>query len=719
MKVRKVRVGITGFGGLNNPQPGTAVAGALRKGCPGEIEIHALVSDSMTTGAWMPGVADVLHLVPPLHDGPQATLNRLIDLHEQYGLDAIIPCLTLELPFYAGLADQLARGGIKTMLPPVPSIQAASKVRLPHLAHSNGWPTPKTIHVGEMADVPLHAEQFGFPLMVKGRVMGAIRVNSVEHVQEAARELDQGFGGGVLLQEILTGDQICVGGVINRNGEPTALVSMQKLGLNSDGQAVLGAVIDDPYIEEQARRIIRKLNWCGPLELDFIRSYRSDIPYLVQVSGRFPSWVLLTHMAGCNLPATLLHDLLERRPAKLAKPRPGTMFVRHVRETFVSLDDLYGLERHGLARPPPHIPRARTRAKVPEASRIRVAVTGLGNFDVVNPGLGAASALKRVDEVSRIYGLGYGTYDSGMYDRQMFDTVYRVPVQEDAETLLGRIREIHFASPFDVILPCLDGEIPRFIEIKDDLKVIGISTLLPSKEAFDRRTKKNLFVSGLERHWGAFEIPESLLLRSSEELEPAIESLGLPVVLKGLVSSAIPAHSLAEAHSGWLRLRAMGNTEVIVQPLIEGDHFAISTVCDRDFDAVQPVTVKKLVMCPRGSTWAALYAPQPRLEEDFSRFLKEIQWCGPTEGEFIRDRRRETFHLIEVNPRFTAWIYFTAELGANHPFHAVCLALDRPFTSEMDRKASDAVFVRSCEEIPASILDFASVSMTGRLENVG
>jgi len=131
------------------------------------------------------------------------------------------------------------------------------------------------------------------------------------------------------------------------------------------------------------------------------------------------------------------------------------------------------------------------------------------------------------------------------------------------------------------------------------------------------------------------------------------------------------------------------------------------------------VTVKKLVICPRGSTWVALHAPQPSLESDFSRFLKEIKWCGPTEGEFIRDRRRETFHLIEVNPRFTAWNYFTGELGANHPFHAVCLALDRPFTAEMDGKASDAVFVRSCEEIPASILDFASVSTKGRLENVG
>ncbi len=99
--------------------------------------------------------------------------------------------------------------------------------------------------------------------------------------------------------------------------------------------------------------------------------------------------------------------------------------------------------------------------------------------------------------------------------------------------------------------------------------------------------------------------------------------------------------------------------------------------------------------------------------------LKEIEWCGPTEGEFIRDWRRETFHLIEINPRFTAWNYFAAELGINHAFQAVCLALGRPFSIGRDEKRLDSVFVRSCEEIPASILDFASVATKGRLENVG
>ena len=291
-------------------------------------------------------------------------------------------------------------------------------------------------------------------------------------------------------------------------------------------------------------------------------------------------------------------------------------------------------------------------------------------------------------------------------------------MQGSADVLLDRFLEIHRASPFDVILPCLDGEVPRFIQIENELRTAGIRTLLPSQKAFDRRTKKELFSGKIKRSWGAFEIPNSVLVRSPEELRKAIKELGVPVVLKGPISGAIPAHGLREAESALRVLLAQGINEVIVQPKYAGDHLAILTVCGRDFQAVRPVTVKKLVTCQRGSTWAAISMPQPNLEIDFARFLAEIQWCGPVEGEFIRDRRQETFHLIEVNPRFTAWNYFAAALGVNQAFDAACLALGAPVSADPGTRDSGDIFVRSCEDIPASILDFASVAARGRLENV-
>ena len=58
-------------------------------------------------------------------------------------------------------------------------------------------------------------------------------------------------------------------------------------------------------------------------------------------------------------------------------------------------------------------------------------------------------------------------------------------------------------------------------------------------------------------------------------------------------------------------------------------------------------------------------------------FLEHIKWVGPAEGEFIRDELDDRYHLIEVNPRFTAWIYYSTALESSHPQLAVRAALER------------------------------------------
>ena len=53
-KFSEVRVAITGFGGLDNSEPGTAVARALKLGWEGNISIDALGYDAWMTGPKTP-----------------------------------------------------------------------------------------------------------------------------------------------------------------------------------------------------------------------------------------------------------------------------------------------------------------------------------------------------------------------------------------------------------------------------------------------------------------------------------------------------------------------------------------------------------------------------------------------------------------------------------------------------------------------------------------
>lgn len=710
MKQPSRRVAISGFHGLDNPEPGTPVARALRQGWRGAIEIDALTYDPLTTGAWMPGVADALHIVPSLKDGDDAVFARIMEIHKRRRLDALIPCLDLEIPVYARLADRLAREGIGTLLPSAENAYAIGKTRLAKFCHDHDIAAPKTIHVASLGDLPLHAQQFGFPLFIKSTVVGAKRVGDITRAISEADKFNKRWDGGVILQEVLAGEEFVVSAVAGRNGRCRAIVAMRKLGLNEKGKGVVGAVIDDPEIIDHAKAILEKLDWRGPLEMEFIRSPATKRLYLIEVNCRFPSWIMLAHWARCNLPVVLLQEILQPRTTRLAPARPGTTFVRDIDETAVPLERIRQLRRFGSCDgPAPTPPRRRNGLD----ADIRVAVSGIGTLDVVNAGLGAARALRAAPDIASIYGLGYGRFDSGLYRPELFDRAFSLPASDDPGVLLDRLKVIHHGSPFDVIIPCLDGEIPRFIEIRDELQAIGIKTLLPSSEAFERRTKTKLFTGRLRADWGGFEIPRAVRVSGEEDVERAVAKLGFPVVVKGPISHAVRARDGDEARDAWRYLRERGEREGLVQQLIEGDNFAVAAVCGRDHRVLTSLSIKKLRRCDRGSTWSALRAPQPALEESLAAFLAHIGWVGPVEGEFIRERNSERFFLIEINPRFTAWIGLSAPLGLNHPYAAVCTALDRPF--EIPAGSDDLVFMRSCEDVLVSARDFAAIAMKGEL----
>lgn len=708
MKRPELRLAISGFDGLDVPHPGPAVARALRESWGQPIEIHALGYDPFMTGAWMEDAVDELHTLPALGEGDGALLTRLVGLSGRFGFDALIPTLDLEVPMLARLAGRLESVGLKTLLPAPESIYATTKLRLPKFCHDHGVQSPRTIHVLDLDELGLHADQFGYPLFVKGTVAGAKRVDNSAQAQTEAEALHAKWGGGVLLQEALRGEEYNVAAVIGRGGEVRAITCMRKVGVNEKGKGILCTVVDDPDIEREARLILEKLNWRGPVELEFLRPPAAKSPYLIEVNCRFPSWILLSHWAGCNLPAIHLEELLGRPRTRHAGPKAGTTFVRDIEETAVPLARLEALARFGSCPgTPPSPPVNRTS----DPDGIRVAVSGVGTLDVVNAGLGVARALRLAPGIGRLYGLGYGNFDSGLYRPELFDAGFRLEASDDAGVLLDRLTAIHGEHPFDVVIPCLDGEIPRFIEIESALEAIGIRSLLPGRAAFEARSKSNLFACEERVTHGGFTIPATIVVRSESDVARAIGKLGLPVALKGPLSHAFRAATPGEARAAWARLRELGCSEALVQEFIAGERFAVAAVCDRRHRAVSALTIKKLRVCDRGSTWSAVSVDQPALQAGFAEYLEALQWVGPAEGEFIRDEVSEQFHLIEVNPRFTAWISFSAHLGINHPHAAARLAMG--LAVETRPAAQDLVFMRSCHDTPINNTAIAAIATKG------
>ncbi|MDA1132378.1 MAG: ATP-grasp domain-containing protein [Proteobacteria bacterium] len=699
---------ISGFGGLDNPEPGTPVARALRLGWRGGLHITALGYDRWITGAWSPGLVDRLALVPPLANGDEAVFARLMKLHRERPFAALLPCLDLEIRVYARLAQRLRAAGIRTLLPPAPAIEAVTKPSLPLFCHTNGIATPRTVYVANPWDVPFFASGFSYPLMVKGTVAGARRVDGPDAAVQAAVGLNARWGGGVLLQEWIDGEEFVVAMLARENGSPLGMVPMRKLAVNQRGKGVVGAVIDDRDLAREALTILRRLNWAGPLELEFVRERRTRRLYLIEINNRFPNWILLSHWAGCNLPALLLREILEPGRSRRRSARPGTAFVRDVEEIVVPGAAVETLARRGVSK---GLARPRARATRHRADGIRVAVTGLNSFDQVMPGMGVAAALRQSPEVTAVYGLGYGPYDACLYRDDLFDGGYRVPPDVEGDALVEWLAGLRRRTEVDAVLPCLDFEVPAYAAVAGKLAAAGVATLLPAAEALAAVSKLALGSARLRHDWGAFYIPAAHRAGKADALRRAVAELGFPLALKGRGSETAVASTPAEAAAIWQGMVARGERDVLVQTFIHGDEFSVAGVCDRDHRLVAATTIKKLLVCDRGKTWGARAVELPALVAAVGDFLAARRWCGPFELEFIRDRFTERFALLECNPRFPAWIGFSTAFAANLPRLAVLAALGRPLPSS--RPADDGIFTRNCQERPVAPLAIASFANTG------
>ncbi len=713
-----MRIAISGFGGLDQPDSGLSVARALRAGIEGDLEIHALGYDPMMTSAWMPGVADYVHVLPRVEHGEGRILSRVLALHSRHRFDMLIPCVDEDVPVFARLAPVLRKAGVRVVLPEPGQLNRLERPHLPDFLFEHLIMAPASVYVPDLDDVRREAERLRFPLMVKGEVSGQTLVRNGHDAVLAAERLAGSAGGGVVLQQVVAGEEFSVAVVVGESARVLGEVAIRKLAINDNGDGECGTVIDDPWLRRFVRDLLSIVTWRGPLELEFVRPPGTVHPWLRDVHFRFPSWIILSHWAGFNLPALMVADAM-RVPAQpqADKPRPGVVFMQGVSEAAVPARNVSALKRVGSAE---GNRRRSSFRQAPENPRegISVAVTGISTFNMINPGLGVARALRAAPEIRRLYGLNYGTFDSGSYQANLFDQAFRLPISEEPEALLMKIREIHAEHPIDVLIPCLDGELPRFFEIREALEALGIALLLPTPEAFDARAKLNLFTGHRDLGADNVLIPRTMIAYSTNDIYRAISQFGGgTVAVKGPLFGCKRVNSLEEAPAAWDYFHRQNEDRVIVQPWMDGEMIAVAAVCDRNHETLSTMTARKLANCSRGSTWSAEVISAPELEQTFARFLKRIKWTGPAEGEFLHDRQNDRFYLLEINPRFTGWIAFSAETGVNHPLVAVRAALgSRP---NITSPRHDLVFMRSGYAIEVDPVRMASLSVEGRVTNNG
>lgn len=340
-----------------------------------------------------------------------------------------------------------------------------------------------------------------------------------------------------------------------------------------------------------------------------------------------------------------------------------------------------------------------------------LAVTGMHRGENPQPGPSVLASIRRRFPDQRIIGLSYDPLESSLYG-QLYDqpdAAYLIPFPgAGIEALLQRIDEIRVREDLGYIIPCLDSEIENYTRLEPALRERGIRVLMPSVTSFDNRHKANLYAFCCEHDIPS---PVTRIAHSPWEVEQLAAEMGYPVFIKGRLYHAHMVHSPQGLASAYEDIVKTWGWPIMVQETLVGEEYDVTGVGDGEGSITASCSIRKLLRTSNGKGFAGIVVEDPALDELSSHVIRALRWDGPFELEFIKVPGRP-HSLMEINPRFPAWIDFPSQVGCNMP----ALLLERlvgAAVTPLPPCRVGQMFVRHSLDLVGDFADFAAMASTG------
>lgn len=342
-----------------------------------------------------------------------------------------------------------------------------------------------------------------------------------------------------------------------------------------------------------------------------------------------------------------------------------------------------------------------------------VAVSGLHLGENAQPGPGVIRALRDAcGREVRIVGLAYDALDSSLYAKDLLDDAFLLPYPSASpEAYFQRLLEIKANAGVDALIPCLDSELPILQRLAPELEANAIRCVLPSRESLAARSKEQLAVLGARL---GVSVPETRVLIDAASLPKIAAELGFPLVVKGPFCDAEIVHGLEQARIAFRRLADSWGLPILAQRYVSGDEYNVAALGDGNGAVYGAVAMRKTIVTRLGKAWGAVTVHEPSVLATAERVVRGLRWKGGCEIELLRERDGRV-HLIEVNPRFPAWIYLSAASGANLPLGLLRLALGKEPPTYSYR--AGVFYVRHAAEAIGDVTDIESIVHNGRRSN--
>lgn len=324
-------IAVTGLNAADTPCSGISVIRSLRDGLSQtsdiKIKIVGLAYELLCSTSYMRNLIDEVYCVPFPQDEDKYLL-RMNEITRKLKIDMLIPNLDFEIAVMSKLEPELRDLGIRMLVPAESAISYCRKENLARLAHMVDVDLPFSLVFNDRRQITQTAANFTYPLIIKAANGEACLVYSLEEAIVFSNRLLSLWGGPLIMQKFIKGDEYCVVSLADRRQTIFGSVCMKKILKSRNGNAWMGVTTIDDTLLKLVKKIIEKLHWVGPIEIEFIKEQSSGRYFLIEINPRYPTWIELAKEAGCNLPLAGVKIALRQKAEPYQSYESGMLFAR-------------------------------------------------------------------------------------------------------------------------------------------------------------------------------------------------------------------------------------------------------------------------------------------------------------------------------------------------------------------------------------------------------
>lgn len=294
--------------------------------------------------------------------------------------------------------------------------------------------------------------------------------------------------------------------------------------------------------------------------------------------------------------------------------------------------------------------------------KYNILVTAIGSFAAPE----VIKSLQKDSRVQNIYGSDIFPAEWHWISKHLTNVFLAPPVSEE-KLFLEFVSEVIEDFSIDIIIPLTDVEVDFFNKKRGFFKDVVISigsdyfiSIARNKEKLNKVLQKNNFPS----------VPSFTL----EE----VKKLNGPIIGKPKNGRSSEGLIFLEKGSK-LNHHAKNFSNYVFQKYLAGDLFTVDIIHDIKTKEIILIPRKELIRTKNGAGITVELIKDKKLTDLASEISKIVNAQGAFNMEFIKSGH--TYYLIDLNPRFSAGIGFSALTGYDLTKNMLNLLLNQPLES--------------------------------------